>query len=127
MPGWMEGVTALSPDGARIALGGDALVVVSLEDREVLELARPFWGAWGVSWSPNGEYITSRIHARISLFDARTGRLLDQLSGRRRQGRVEPRFPESGHTGALRRDRDRVVDPERAARRGDADAAREAR
>ena len=81
MAGWMAGLTALSPAGDRIALGGAALTVIDIQSRTIREVDRPYWGAWGVSWSPNGKYITARIHARISLFDARSGTLLDQLSG----------------------------------------------
>jgi WD40 repeat protein/DNA-binding SARP family transcriptional activator len=81
VPKWMSDVTALSPDGSRIALGGDALVVIGLEAREVIEMDRPYWGVWGVSWSPNGKYIAAQIHAAISLFDARSGTRLNQLSG----------------------------------------------
>ncbi len=81
MERWMGGLTALSPHGDQIALGGAALTVSDLESRTIRVLDRPFWGAWGVSWSPNGDYIASRIHARISLFDARSGRLLGHLPG----------------------------------------------
>jgi WD40 repeat protein len=81
-------MTALSPDGDRIALAGDALVLINLQNRERLELARPYWGVWGLSWSPNGDYITAHIHARIWLFDARSGTPLDKLEGGRPVGEV---------------------------------------
>jgi WD40 repeat protein len=71
-----------SSDGARIAVGGDQIIVWDVLSQSLLyRCGQNENGIYTVAWSPNGDYLASSSgDTALRLWDATTGKLLAQYS-----------------------------------------------